>query len=47
MYFASDVDAAVVGCSLLFQLTTPPLSRNTYLVVDLLLSRSPAKSESQ
>ena len=47
IYSASEVEAATVFCSLLFQLTAPPLRMYTKPVVDLLLLMSLAKSESQ
>ena len=47
IYSASEVEAATVFCSLLFQLTAPPLRMYTKFVVDLLLLMSLAKSESQ
>lgn len=41
MYIASVVDKAITTCHLLIQLTTPPNTKNTYPMVDLLLSMSP------
>lgn len=47
IYSDSVVDVETVGCLAVLHVTAPPESRNTYPVVDLLVSRSPAKSASE
>jgi hypothetical protein len=47
MYSTSIIDKTIVGCHLLFQEMAPPPIMNTNPMVDLLFSRSLAKSVSQ
>jgi hypothetical protein len=42
LYFASVLDSAIVGCFLLFQLTTPLSKENMKPLVDLLSETLPA-----
>ena len=46
MYSTFMVESIIIGCLELFQLTAPPLHRNTKFDVDFLLSMSDIKSES-
>ena len=46
MYYAFVVDKATMFCSFDIQLIAPPARVKTYLEVDIILSKSPAKSES-
>ena len=46
MYSASVVDRATVAYKVAFQLIAQPPREKTYPIIDLLLSKSPAKSKS-